>query len=59
MQIENTVEHENRIQVIGCFEGKPFELNYYPEDDPMVTVDGQFSDDERLQIWTQWEIKNL
>lgn len=46
----------NDHHVIGTLENKPFEM-YYDTDQASGTVDGDFTDEERLQILTGWEMR--
>lgn len=41
--------------VTGTFEGKSFEMHYNAEE-ATGTIDGDFSDMERMQILTGWEM---
>lgn len=47
----------NEVKVIGTFEKKPFEL-IWCEPEATGTVEGEFSDEERQQLLTVWEIQN-
>lgn len=53
--------HRVEALVTGIFEGKPYELVYsFKETGEFpCTVDRDFTDEERLQIMTSWEIENI
>jgi hypothetical protein len=42
--------------VTGIFTGKPFEMQY-DSDEASGTIEGDFTDEERLQILTAWEMQ--
>lgn len=51
---------KDQAKVVGLFEGKPFDMNYFLCEDGeerITTVEGDFDDVERLQIVTVWEIQ--
>lgn len=60
MLISQSILHKNHIQVNGTFNNKPFHM-YYSLDETQeipTTIDGNFTDEEKLQILTVWEIEN-